>query len=176
MKPSINFENISYLKTGNDTQRNTYTVLTSYSILEKLKMFTPILVGTIPINIHIESSDLDIICYHQDKSHLKQLIINNFSSFTNFKLWESETLLPTAIVASFIIEGFEIEIFGQNIPTKQQNAYKHMLIEYKLLQEYGEVFRQKIISLKQKGYKTEPAFAIELGLKGDPYEALLKLE
>jgi len=176
MKPSINFENISYLKTGNDTQRNAYTVLTSYSILEKLKMFTPILVGTIPIDIHIESSDLDIICYYEDKSHFKQLIINNFNSFTNFKLWESETLLPTAIVVNFIIEGFEIEIFGQNIPTKQQNAYRHMLIEYKLIQEYGEGFRQKIINLKQKGYKTEPAFAMELGLNGDPFEALLKLE
>ena len=48
-----------------------------------------------------------------------------------------------------------------------------MLIEYRLLRERGEMFRQEIIALKKQGHKTEPAFAIALGLKGDPYRELL---
>ena len=51
-----------------------------------------------------------------------------------------------------------------------------MLIEHRLLQERGEAFRRAIITLKQRGYKTEPAFAKALGLKGDPYLALLPYE
>ncbi len=80
------------------------------------------------------------------------------------------------MVANFKVDSFEIEIFGQNIPSERQNAYRHMLIEHKLIIERGENFRQKIIELKQKGFKTEPAFAILLGLEGNPYIELLKYE
>ena len=58
----INFLDISYLKSGNERQKKAYHVLTDNNILEKLAFYHPILVGTIPININIESSDLDIIC------------------------------------------------------------------------------------------------------------------
>ena len=51
-----------------------------------------------------------------------------------------------------------------------------MLVEDKLLAQHGEAFRQQIVSLKRQGYKTEPAFALALGLEGDPYLALLTLE
>lgn len=51
-----------------------------------------------------------------------------------------------------------------------------MLIEHQILLEKGESFRQEIISLKKQGIKTEPAFAQLLGLSGDPYEAILRLE
>lgn len=80
------------------------------------------------------------------------------------------------MVASFQLDDFSIELFGQNIPTRQQPGYRHMLVEYRLLQDYGEDFRQQIIQLKQQGIKTEPAFAQVLGLPGNPYEALLLFE
>lgn len=51
-----------------------------------------------------------------------------------------------------------------------------MLIEYKILEQQGEEFRKEILELKERGYKTEPAFALLLGLQGNPYEALLQLE
>lgn len=73
------------------------------------------------------------------------------------------------------MDGFEVEIFGQTTPTRSQFAYRHMIIEYNLLNKYGEAFRQQIIELKQEGYKTEPAFAIALDLTGNPYLELLKL-
>lgn len=69
-----------------------------------------------------------------------------------------------------------MEIFGQPVPTKQQMGYRHLIAEHKLLMKHGETFRQKIIKLKKQGYKTEPAFAKALGLKGDPYLELLKFE
>ncbi len=170
---NIDFENIEYLKFGNAKQQLAYKVLTKYEVLSELKQFDPILVGTIPINIDIKNSDLDIICYCKEVLEFKKIIKDNFSNCKDFKIWEQSGLEHNAIVANFILNDYEIEIFGQDIPTKHQNAYRHMIIEHKILIERGEEFRQKIIELKQQGYKTEPAFGILLGLNENPYIELL---
>ena len=169
----INFLDISYLQFGNEKQVKAYQVLMDNKILEKLAFYHPILVGTIPINIDIESSDLDIICEVYDNDEFINRLMATFGPEKDFSVTES--IKFNATKATFKIEDFEIEIFGQNRPTMQQNAYRHMLIEYRLLLEKGEVFRQEIISLKKQGYKTEPAFAKLLGIEGNAYEALLKL-
>lgn len=172
----INFEKLDYLKDGNPKQQQVYHLLTRHKVLERLKDFSPLLVGTIPINIDIDDSDLDIICCFKNKSYFEQHLKEVFGDCTDFKLWENTKLASPAVVASFRIQGFLLEVFGQTIPTKQQNAYRHMLVEHKLLLQKGEGFRQNIIDLKRQGYKTEPAFALQLGLKGNPFEALLELE
>jgi hypothetical protein len=169
----INFLNISYLQFGNEKQIKAYHVLTDNQILEKLSAYHPILVGTIPINIDIENSDLDIICEVLNKNEFINQLNFSFGIEKGFVITESPKF--DAIKASFLTGDFEIEIFGQNIPTRQQNAYRHMLIEHKLLLEKGEEFRKEIVDLKQRGYKTEPAFAKLLGLEGNAYEELLKL-
>lgn len=169
----INFLDISYLQSGNERQQKVYQVLTDNQILEKLSPYHPILVGTIPINIDIENSDLDIICHVSDKDEFIDQLNRLFKHQKGFFISESATF--NAIKATFLMGGFEIEIFGQNIPTTQQNAYRHMLIEHKLLSTNGEKFRQDIIDLKNQGYKTEPAFAKLLGFEGNAYEELLKL-
>ena len=94
----------------------------------------------------------------------------------NFKIREYQNLDTSAIVSNFYVGDFEIELFGQQIPTTNQMAYRHLIVEHKLLLQHGEIFRQLIIELKKQGCKTEPAFAIALGLKGDPYMELLKFE
>ena len=176
MEFDINFDNIDYLEVENSRQQKAYTVLTNNHILQKLKQFDPILVGTIPINIDIESSDLDIICYFTDKEEFQKSITENFSNEISFTIREQPYLDTLAIVANFYLDDFEIEIFGQNIPTKQQFAYRHLVVEHNLLNKHGEKFRQQIIELKRQGQKTEPAFAFALGLKGNPYTELLKFE
>lgn len=170
----INFKDISYLKKGTEKQQQAYAVLFKNKILEKLKYYNAILVGTIPINIDIENSDLDIICYVKDQEKFKEEIVSLFGKEQDFLFKENKTF--NTLLASFKIENFEIELFAQDLPTEQQNAYLHMLIEHELLLEKGETFRKEIVALKNKGDKTEPAFAKLLGLTGNPYEALLKLK
>ena len=169
----IDFTSITYLKTGKSKQIRVYEILTQNRILEILSEFDPILTGTIPINIDIENSDLDIICYWTNKTDFITKISMAFSTKPEFKIRNSLIYNNESVIANFKIDGFEIEIFGQNIPTKNQNAYKHMLIEHEILQSRDENFRLKIIALKQNGYKTEPAFGKLLGLKNDPYAELL---
>ncbi|MBC7915649.1 MAG: DUF4269 domain-containing protein [Pyrinomonadaceae bacterium] len=173
---NMNFESIEYLQRGNSRQQHAYSSLTNNRILSKLKRFDPILVGTIPINIDIENSDLDIICCFADKQEFQESITDSFKSESGFKIREQQSLNSLAIIANFFVDDFEIEIFGQNIPAKQQGADRHLIIEYDVLNKHGEKFRQQIIELKRRGYKTEPAFGLALGLTGDPYTELLKFE
>lgn len=170
---NTNFDNLDYLKNGNPKQKRVYEVLTKNRVMDILSSFDPLLVGTIPICIDIEDSDLDIICCYQNKNEFIKLIKDSFSDAQHFKVKEAIHQQEQAVVANFRIDDFDVEIFGQQIPTREQNAYRHMLIEHQLLCERGEDFRQRIVELKQKGYKTEPAFALMLGLKGDPYSELL---
>jgi len=172
---TIYFKTIEYLKSGNSIQYKAYKVLTDSEIMVVLKEYDPILAGTIPIGINVTGSDLDILCYARDLAEFSTFVNTHFGEKDEYTTWERGEGKYKAVVASFRLEVFGIELFGQNIPPTEQQAYRHMIIEYKLLEQYGEDFRKKIIALKQMGYKTEPAFAKLLGLEGDSYEALLKL-
>jgi hypothetical protein len=168
----IDFTKIDYLKFGNEKQRRAYEVLIKYQVFDKLKSHSPILAGTIPIGIDIEESDLDIICEVKDDVEFEKLLINFFTE-AYIKTERISIKGEDSIVFNFKLDEFPIEIFGQNIPTAEQNAYRHMMAEYKILREKGEDFKQKIIELKKKGIKTEPAFGMLLNLE-NPYEDLLK--
>lgn len=167
------FQDISYLKDGNDRQKSAYQSLVKHHVLEKLAAFDPILTGTIPINIDIPESDLDIICYWEDIDEFMISIGKSFAKEQDFSLRKETINEQATVIANFWMDDFEIEIFGQNIPTIEQNAYQHLLVEYQILQQKGESFRQKVIELKKNGIKTEPAFAQLLGLADDPYLSLL---
>lgn len=172
----IDFTNIEYLKEGNDRQRSTYIVLTELSLFEHLQEYKPILTGTIPIGIDIPKSDLDIIC--QCSNHLKfaETLNSLYSDEKKYQIRTSKWNDLESTIATFHSGKFEIEIFGQDCPTENQSAYRHMIIEHKILNSKDDKFRADIIQMKKEGMKTEPAFARLLGLQGNPYEELLQWE
>ncbi|WP_027387705.1 DUF4269 domain-containing protein [Chryseobacterium gregarium] len=167
------FTTIDYLKAGNQKQKRAYDILGKYRIFEILKDYYPVLAGTIPIEIDIEGSDLDIICQFKDEDDFTELLRRYFKEYKGFSLEKITANGENSVVSNFMLEEFPIEIFGQNKPTTNQNAYLHMVAEYTILQEKGEEFKQKIIELKKKGIKTEPAFGMVLNLE-NPYKDLLK--
>jgi hypothetical protein len=148
-------------------------VLTRHGVMLKLEKYDPILVGTIPINIDIESSDLDIVCCWENKSDFIESLVSGFGKESNFTMKETWLHNYKTVIARFVIAHFRVEVFGQAVPTRQQRAYLHMIKEYDILCSKDEAFRKQVIKLKKQGFKTEPAFAELLGLTGDPYEALL---
>lgn len=167
-----NWKDISYLKSGNSKQRKTYEILMNTNILNILKDYTPVLVGTIPIGIDIDSSDADLVCKVDDFKAFEEILISNFKKYKNFKITHKEDV----IVCNFNVDDIEIEIYGSSDDVDKSNGYRHMVIEDRLLNLYGDNFKKEIISLKTKGMKTEPAFAKVLNLQGNPYEQLLLLE
>ncbi|KMQ64305.1 hypothetical protein ACM46_08400 [Chryseobacterium angstadtii] len=173
----IDFTKLDYLKSGNERQQRAYNVLTKYRVLEKLEPYSPILAGTIPIGIDIESSDLDIICevdLRFEEDFLDDIMFSRLIPFeVDVKVENMVVNGEKSIALNFMLEEFPIEIFGQNKPPIQQNAYRHMMAEYRILNEKGENFKQKIVELKKQGIKTEPAFGLLMELE-NPYEDLLK--
>ena len=172
----IDFTHIAYLKYGNRRQQSAYEELTGLSIFEHLRDYNPILTGTIPIGIDLPESDLDIICQCSDHVALAETLKVWYGNKSNFKMQTTGQNELLATVATFQSGDFKIEIFGQDCPSVNQRAYRHMLIEHKILNSEDDTFRTEIMRLKGAGLKTEPAFARVLGLQGDPYEALLKYE
>ncbi|KXX72182.1 DUF4269 domain-containing protein [Flammeovirga sp. SJP92] len=172
----IDFKNIEYLKEGNPRQKEAFKALKKYKIFERLADYNPLLTGTIPIGIDLPESDLDVICSCSSLKSFEDFLIHEFQKEEQFQISISHQEKVGAVVCSFMIDAFEVEVFGQDKPTEHQNAYRHMLKEHQLLIKYGEKFRQKVIALKEGGLKTEPAFAKLLGLEGDPYQALLNVK
>jgi Domain of unknown function (DUF4269) len=167
------FDTLDYLKAGTSKQQAAYRTLMEADVFIKLQSYSPILTGTIPINIDIDNSDLDIICCWNDKDSFIKTLTHEFAQYKQFKLTQKVVNDIETVICSFLINNFSIEIFGQNRHPKEQEAYKHMLIEFAILNKYGENFRKDVIQKKKAGYKTEPAFAKLLALEGDPYEAIL---
>ncbi|MEI9918610.1 MAG: DUF4269 domain-containing protein [Bacteroidota bacterium] len=159
------FFDLSYLSKGSAIQQAGFRAITDSDILNSLKEFSPVVVGTLPLDLFISTSDIDIICYFSDLERFESQLKHSTRKDLNG---------ITSVISNFDFDGFEFEIVGQPIPVREQFAYRHMVIEWDILEEKGEVFRREIISLKERGIKTEPAFAQLLNLPGDPYLALLE--
>ncbi|MEQ1584910.1 MAG: DUF4269 domain-containing protein [Cyclobacteriaceae bacterium] len=172
---ATDFFNIGYLKNGSEIQQEGFAVLEKTNILELLKSFDAVLAGTLPLDIFIAGSDLDILCYALDLTLFESYIVKHFSHHTGFMIDRSTVNGIESVISEFHVSGFDFEIFGQSIPTRKQTAYQHLIIEEKILTLNGAEFRNQIIALKKSGLKTEPAFAQLLGLEGNPYDALLRL-
>ena len=171
----MNFRNPAYLTRDSARQQRAYRALQSLGIFRILRDHTPTLAGTIPLNIDIRGSDLDIVCDVRDLDAFTRTITDAFGTHTGFCIKREIVKGIASVIANFDYAGFPIEISGQSTPVRAQNAYRHMLVEARLLTIGGERARRAIRQLKRAGLKTEPAFAHYFNLAGDPYEVLLQL-
>lgn len=139
-------------------------ILEETALLKHLAPFNPVFIGTIPIDIDIPGSDIDIACEVYDTN-----------AFHNALPADATISATNPLLAHITTHKLPIEIYGEPIPVTEQRGYIHMVVEERLLSLGGETLRQKVRALKTKGLKTEPAFAKLLNLPGDPYIALLDL-
>lgn len=157
-------------------------------LLRDLAPYAPTIIGTFPLGLQIEGSDLDIACSCADLDAFELALRASLTALTGsapagstpadaapFRI-ERLPLSPEAVVA--VIPGADppLEIFCQPLPVHAQAGFRHMVIEGRLLAIGGVALRDLVLARKRAGAKTEPAFAELLGLAGDPYAALLTLE
>ena len=169
---------LRYLLHGNQWQRRAYSLLHALDLWTLLAGFNPLLAGTIPLNIDIPGSDLDVLCEvtPAETPRFSELLRTHYGHRPGFQLRQQTIGAQASIIGSFRYRGREVEVFGQAVPTAQQNGFRHLLIEAAVLEAGGEAWRRAVRRLKKQGLKTEPAFARLLQLPGNPYEALLTLE
>ncbi|PYI54248.1 DUF4269 domain-containing protein [Paenibacillus flagellatus] len=165
------------LRSGTPAQRGAYERIVRYRLLESLQPFRPIVVGTIPIDIDIEGSDLDIACETSDFDAFARTAEQCFGGLDGFvcKRKPAKSGRGENVVVRFVCDGLPVELYAEAKPVLQQNGYVHMSVEHRLLELHGERLKGEIRRLKREGLKTEPAFARYFRLDGDPYEALLML-
>ncbi len=144
-------------------------------VLEVLAGFDPHIAGTPPLGLDLPTSDIDILCHCSDAAALAGTLWDIFCDADGFSIrqWVGE---GRAVVAGFEMHGWPFEIFGQAVAVAEQDGWRHFLVERRLLAMGGEGLRSAIMRARHSGAKTEPAFAVVLGLAGDPYRALLDLE
>lgn len=169
------WNNIAYLLAGNKRQQSAFYTLESLNLMSILRNYSSTLTGTIPLNIDIEGSDIDIICEVYEHNTFESIVSTNFGSQQDFQLKNKIIGGLTSTVINFTSRRFPIEIFAQPKPVNEQNAYLHMNVEARLLAIGGEEARQEVRRLKLMGLKTEPAFARYFNIKNDPYMELLSL-
>lgn len=143
-------------------------------LFRPLAPFQPTLIGTFPLGLQVDGSDLDIACTYDDLDAFERALRTALSDLGVAAPRIEHS--PAAVVAAFELGGDAIEIFGQALPVTAQRGFRHMVIEGQLLGIGGAGLAARVRELKRSGVKTEPAFAQVLGLTGDPYEALLALE
>ncbi len=171
----MQWDDISYLKSGTHRQRQAYEILTRLDIFQRLAGFDPVLVGTIPLDVDTPDSDLDIICQVDSRRNFEEVIQEVFSQYYDFSIRRVEVNRLPVTICNFSHSAVSLEICGQSRPVKEQNAYRHLVAEARLLKLDGEPAKSAIRLLKTKGIKTEPAFAERFCLSGNPYSTLLTL-
>lgn len=165
-----------YLKTGNSRQQQAFRILNELEIFDILRPYDPVLAGTIPLGIDLPGSDLDILLHTREPASALKVIREKYGQEKDFTAEMKSKRGVTSIVARFENQGKNIELFGQPVPVSEQYAYRHMIQEYRCLELGGRFLRDKVIANKKIGLNTEASFAIELGLQGDEFEAVLTLE
>lgn len=171
----MGFTNPTYLKTGTESQRLAYHALHKLGIFTALAPYHPVLTGTLPININIAGSDLDILCEVYQPDDFIDHVKVHFGHLPGFAVTQSVVQELPSVIIHFYHQGWPFELFGQPLPAIKQVAYLHMVTEHRILQQASPHFQSMIRQLKQKGIKTEPAFAHLLRLSANPYEAILSL-
>jgi predicted metalloenzyme YecM len=152
-----------------ETNASVFRALTESKVLEILHPHQPLVIGTFPLGVFTNSSDLDILMISQDFPETRKFLTSEFARFDNFRIREQVIAEQDSVIASFSFQNVEFEIFAQNLHPTEQTGFKHFFAEERLLKEKGDKFLRQVKKLKEKGEKTEPAFGKALGIKVDPY-------
>jgi hypothetical protein len=166
---------LEVLSKGDTPQRAAVQAVRRLKLLERLRRFRPLIVGTLPIGVHVAGSDLDVVCTIESSHRFIRLLGNEFGNQPAFALSRTKLLGQDSVVCSFISGTTPVEIVGMPVDSSKQRAYVHLMAEADLLEKGGAQARLAIRKLRRQGLKTEPAFAKHFGLKGDPYIAVARL-
>ena len=172
--PNRNWRDLSYLQTGTDRQQAAYAAIRQAQVMSHLADYHPVLAGTLPLDIDIPGSDLDILCYAPNLATFAADVYKHYGSISGFSAADKVIKGRPEHIARFTAYGFDFELFAQAIPVEQQYGYIHMQVEARLLNLFPQA-KDPIRALKRDGLKTEPAFGHYFGIIGDPYAALLDL-
>jgi len=168
-------EGLRWLEQGDERQQGLAASLHRSGLLERLAVYHPSIAGTFPIGIDIPGSDMDVLCEVYDHEEFLRICASRYGHLDRFEADRRSVGGEVRSVVRFLWEQIPIELFGQGRPPALQNGCRHMIAERRLLALDEPSAAESIRTLKQEGFKTEPAFAFFYNLPGNPYEVLYRL-
>jgi hypothetical protein len=166
---------LSSLNRGTDRQRDAYIALIQLDLFSILADYDPMLTGALPLNLDEAERDLDVACCAQDLDQFHEVVTEAYGTEDDFVVRRVEKQALPALVCNFRAKRFDFEIFAQDRPVEEQQGYRQMVAEARLLREGGEEAGAAIRRLKEQGLQTEPAFGHYFCLDGDPAMRLAEL-
>ncbi|REJ74525.1 MAG: DUF4269 domain-containing protein [Acidobacteria bacterium] len=163
---------------GTERQRRALPIL-QRDLLPPLRRFAPLFVGSLPIGVEVASSDIDLACCAprlDDFAAVARRAFGENRRCVGFEQWRGWMHRSPTHVVRFSIDGFPVELFAQPAPAHRQIAFRHLVVEQRLLELAGPALHREVVRRKARGASTEAAFADALGLGGDPFAAILALE
>lgn len=153
-----------------------WKALQESKILELFKSNNPLVAGTFPLGLESQDSDLDIVMGSDDLKRIEKDLEHHFSHCESFHTIHQFVDGLDTLICNFVFNTIPFEVFVQDRNSVKQTAYRHYLIEERLLKLGGASFKEEILRERVLGIKTEPAFAKVLKLNGDAYSELLDLQ
>jgi len=144
-------------------------------LMTYLAQYDPHIAGTPPLGLDLPTSDVDVLCCAHDYAAFATTLWSSYSNEADFSL-RQWTTQGRPVIGSFTAHDWRFEIFGHSKAVRHQQGWRHFVVERRLLTLAGAELQKAILDKRISGLKTEPAFALLLGLKGDPYRAILDLE
>lgn len=163
------------LKNGSAAQRAAASAVESLGALDTLAAYTPIIAGSFPLDLQTETSDIDVLATATDLPAFLEMAVRAFGEQAAFRGRLAQINSVESVVVNFSYGGHAFEIFAQARPVHEQDGFRHLLAEYRLLQLADLRFFEAVRALRLAGTKTEPAFCVALGVREDPYAYLRKL-
>src|ERR1044071_1033189 len=107
------FFDLNYLSKGSAIQQAGLRAIISSGIMNSLKEFSPVVVGTLPLDLFVATSDIDIICFFPDAEEFQSQLKHSTRKDLNG---------VDSVIANFDFDGFQFEVVGQPIPVTEQVA------------------------------------------------------
>src|SRR4051794_2343577 len=111
---------------------------------EALAEYTPALAGSVPLDIDLEDSDLDVICEAHDFAAFIRDLREMYGERSSFGVSREVEQGVETVFAWFTHDGWGVELFAQPVPVAQQYACLHLLVEARLLEIGGKPSRDAI--------------------------------
>ena len=132
-------------------------------------------IGSIPLDLHGEGADADIVCQAQNLDLFVVTLTAAFGNRPGFRAQVAPYLGRPSSIVKFAVGGLPVEVFARPEPVEAHESFRHHRAAQRLLALGGLALANQVRGLKAAGLKTEPAFAVALGLEGDPSLAMLTL-
>jgi hypothetical protein len=138
---------------------------------DRLAPYDPVAVSSVLTGLNVELSDLDVVCDVRPPGFV-QAVQAWYGERPGFKTWQS----GSRTVVSFEGARLRVELVGEELAVEEQRAYVHAVAHRRLVALGGARFARAVRRVRREHrYKTEPAIALLLGLRGDPYVAVMRL-